>query len=695
MPSAAVERALAAVRPHPHRGDLIAAAAVPLALGVLMTEVRFDGVWGRGVLFVLALLATALVLGMGLLAPLEEPRPRAYQTVLLVAGLALLALTIVRLAQVLGEDSPFAASGTVTWMTTLFAAVAAVAAWQRRSPICALIEFVAGGIALLAFVQWVFDPRGPNTSRWLLLVLILVYAAAHVRLRDHWPRHAVHAVNAAGVAAIVLGASYLGGIDPNCQTNPLPAGCPTATSQGAPAIFGTNFHTSYMPIVAQGCVGEVSCEQGQTVLDPGTGLHVSAVCDVGNGVCRPGATKTVVDPSEVYLDPTKHYYISVLPGDAMDPGHQMSGAQIAPGQTTVSILVEPQEQPPSKVSVFVFEDDHPLNGEHDASGGLDVLAPNEPGLGGFNITIIDLVGMSGDPAGQLTYDEFGQPLSNSLAGTIDPVTKMDACPVTANPKTGFDGTQGANGITGVIPVCPKYEADGVTLSPLAGQAVVANMPPGRYGIIATPAADRIARGEEWLQTNTLDGGKDHEAFVKAGEPAYFQEFGPAGFHVSIGFANPKYIANEGSNSAGTGLCDASPTGGGLTCNEVVIGHVTDARMSHPADERLYSSGSFDAFGYTQCFASLGSPDGADFSFAKCDGDGNFTLTGVPAGDWRLTVFDQWNDTSWMASQPRSAWAAVPMRVCVMDRVPMARPAIWEISALMAGRTIFPPARSST
>ena len=205
MRSAAVERALAAVRPHPHRGDLIAAAAVPLALGVLMTEVRFDGVWGRGVLFVLALLATALVLGMGLLAPLEEPRPRAYQTVLLVAGLALLALTIVRLAQVLGEDSPFAASGTVTWMTTLFAAVAAVAAWHRRSPICALIEFVAGGIALLAFVQWVFDPQGPNTSRWLLLVLILVYAAAHVRLRDHWPRHAVHAVNAAGVAAIVLG----------------------------------------------------------------------------------------------------------------------------------------------------------------------------------------------------------------------------------------------------------------------------------------------------------------------------------------------------------------------------------------------------------------------------------------------------------------------------------------------------------
>jgi hypothetical protein len=432
-------------------------------------------------------------------------------------------------------------------------------------------------------------------------------------------------------------------VDPNCQTNPLPAGCPTVTSQGAPAVFGTNFHTSYMPIVAQGCVGEISCEQGQTVLDPSTGQHVSAVCDVGNGVCRPGATKIGVDPSQVYLDPTKHYYISVLPGDAMDPGHQMGGAQIGPGQTQVSILVEPQQQPPSKVSVFVFEDDHPLNGEHDASGGLDTLAPNEPGLGGFNITIIDLVGMSGDSAGQLTYDEFGQPLSNSLAGTIDPVTKMDACPVTANPNTGFDGANGPNGITGMIPVCPKYEADGVTLSPLAGQAVVANMPPGRYGIIATPAADRIARGEEWLQTNTLDGGKDHEAFLKAGEPAYFQEFGPAGFHVSIGFANPSIIADEAHNSDGSGLCDPSPNGGGLTCNEVVKGQVTGARMSRPSDERLYGSGSRDTFGYTQCFASLGSPDGADFAFAKCDGDGNFTLTGVPAGDWRLTIFDQWND----------------------------------------------------
>ena len=54
-------------------------------------------------------------------------------------------------------------------------------------------------------------------------------------------------------------------VDPNCQTNPLPSTCPLATPQGTPAIFGTNFHTSYMPVVAQGCVGTTSCESGQSV----------------------------------------------------------------------------------------------------------------------------------------------------------------------------------------------------------------------------------------------------------------------------------------------------------------------------------------------------------------------------------------------------------------------------------------------
>ena len=67
------------------------------------------------------------------------------------------------------------------------------------------------------------------------------------------------------------------------------------------------------------------------------------------------------------------------------------------------------------------------------------------------------------------------------------------------------------------------------------------MYPGLYEVHTTPGADRTARGEEWLQTNTLDGTKDIEAFIKPDEPSYFQEFGPGGYHVAVGFANPKII----------------------------------------------------------------------------------------------------------------------------------------------------------
>jgi len=465
---------------------------------------------------------------------------------------------------------------------------------------------------------------------------------------------------------------------------------PTAsTNTGSPvASLGTNFHTSYMPVIAAGCIGTLACEAGQTVYDPVSKSHLQAVCDVGDGICRTDAQQqTPVDPAMVHLDPRKHYYISILPGDAgnsftngggapqpVDPnnpgagsrqfditkdcglyapttdpnspnnwtpgsgacGHGMGGAQVTPAQVAspasnpVNVLLQETPFQTAKISVFVFEDDFPLNGENDASGGVDVLAPNEPGLGGFEIRLWDDAGGTGDATGQMTYDMFNMPLSNSLAGTIDPSTGKDACPITA----------ATDGIVGRIVTCPKYEADGTTLSPLAGQAVIANMMPGRYGVQATPSADRIAKGEEWLQTNTLDGQKAHDSFIKVGGPAYFQEFGPAGFHVTVGFANPKII--NGRHDAVCGGTDVNLTA--TNCTNTITGTVTEMRQSHPPDQRLYSSGSNQALSFTQCYVSLGDPDGEDFLFTKCDSNGSFAFNGnVPDGDWRLTVFDQWND----------------------------------------------------
>jgi FtsH-binding integral membrane protein len=201
------------VRPLPHRGDLIAAGAVPFTLAIVLLDIRMDATWGHGIHLVITALACGLVLGLGFRAEREEEHPRAYQTVLLLAGLVLLAVALVRLAQVLGSDAPLTSSGALTWMTAVFAAVAAVAAWGRiDSPICALVEFLAGGLFLLSFVDWVFDPRGPTTVRWLLVFLIAVYVLGHVYWRERKRRHAVNFVNAAGVAAIVLAVTFVGGL---------------------------------------------------------------------------------------------------------------------------------------------------------------------------------------------------------------------------------------------------------------------------------------------------------------------------------------------------------------------------------------------------------------------------------------------------------------------------------------------------
>ena len=35
-------------------------------------------------------------------------------------------------------------------------------------------------------------------------------------------------------------------------------------------------------------------------------------------------------PDQVVLDPTRHYYLSILPGDGSPPGHAMGGAEIKP-----------------------------------------------------------------------------------------------------------------------------------------------------------------------------------------------------------------------------------------------------------------------------------------------------------------------------------------------------------------------------
>jgi hypothetical protein len=200
------------LRPHPHRGDLIAGGAVPLTVALLLINVRLDASWGTGIFLVLTGLACAAVLAMGVLAPLEEERPRSYQVVLHLCGLALLLVTLLRLAQVFGVDQPLDSDGAVFWMLTIVAGTAAWLARERRSAICALVAAIAGTFALLAFVSLVFSPDGPATSRWVLLFVAVGLLLGALLLRDRHPAESVYLVDAAGFAVLAIGLTYLGSL---------------------------------------------------------------------------------------------------------------------------------------------------------------------------------------------------------------------------------------------------------------------------------------------------------------------------------------------------------------------------------------------------------------------------------------------------------------------------------------------------
>jgi hypothetical protein len=198
------------LRPHPHRGDLIAAGVVPFTVALLLINLRLDGPWGSGVFLVLDALAVALVLGMAVLAPLEEARPRAYQTMLMLCGLVLLFVTLLRLAQVLGAGEPLGRAGNAFWILTAVTAAAVWLARERRSAICLLVGAITGIFAALAFVEWVFDPTGPGTTRWILLLLSLALLTGALVLRDRRRRESVYLVDSAGFAILVLGVTWLG-----------------------------------------------------------------------------------------------------------------------------------------------------------------------------------------------------------------------------------------------------------------------------------------------------------------------------------------------------------------------------------------------------------------------------------------------------------------------------------------------------
>ena len=279
------------------------------------------------------------------------------------------------------------------------------------------------------------------------------------------------------------------------------------------------------------------------------------------------------------------YFVSVLPKSG---GYSNGGAPVEVGQGAVTVFVNKGPVPTAQIRVRVFADDSPLNNAFDA---------DESPLSGFNVSLDDAGGRYGISGGQMLMDAFGNPLG----------TTYKACPA--------PGT------------CSSYEidrrGDGFLRTDAQGFATFENLRPGKYTVKVIPPS-----GEGWQQTSTIEGQKGQDAWVKANEPTYFTEFGPAGPHVEIGFVKPTNLLTSGAST------------------RTLTGSVSNLHQSRPPNFQMFSGAPFD---FTRPWVALNEGIDGRLVYAQpANEDGTFSIAGVPPGSYTLAIFDSALDTIFAA-----------------------------------------------
>jgi len=292
--------------------------------------------------------------------------------------------------------------------------------------------------------------------------------------------------------------------------------------------------------------------------------------------------------SAVTLDPNKYYFLSVIP--TTYGSYSIGGAPFKGSDASVTVTLNQLPLPTAQITVFVFEDIFPINNAPDQ--------PQEQGLEGFSIIVEDAGGRFGISAGTQMQDAFGNPIGTTYSA---------------------DGSVAMMG-------------DGTVKTDANGEAVIKNLAPGKYGIQAVPpdAVKDPVTGKwvssNWTQTATIEGTKVIDAWVKANEPPYFQEFGPPGWHVFVGFVHAgrtkPYI-------------DATVLTGGST----LTGQVVNLHLSRPPDYAFYEGAPLE---HTTAWVGLNqgaAGAGRGVYAARANGDGTFAILNVPPGDYQLVVWD--------------------------------------------------------
>lgn len=282
----------------------------------------------------------------------------------------------------------------------------------------------------------------------------------------------------------------------------------------------------------------------------------------------------------------------------------------------------------AQISVFIFNDNAPINNAPDIG---------EPGLGDVSILLFD-------QAGAVSQDAFGNPLGTDYQRNTDGTFQFnaDGSPVIKTPGSGEI-------VTCLQPEVDAFLAWEATV-PLdyatkprecraVGEATIKFIPPGKYGVRAVPTA-----GQGWIQTSTIEGTPGVDAWVKANEPNRLVEFGPALYHVFIGFVQTfdNFQALRDACAAAPPVCVIAgdppvETCTPVSCTEsIVTGNI----------RRVHSTKA--QFGITagpvveECWIGI---NGLEFGTnvgiyaAPCNADSTFTIPNVPPGTYQIVTWD--------------------------------------------------------
>jgi hypothetical protein len=195
--------------PKPFRGNVIAAGAVVLTTLVWTLLVRFQGTWPAGTHLAYCVVAFAFVGTLAVRAPMEGAKPRAYQSALYLATVALWAATLIALVPVVEIHSFMSLLRAATLVLGALALMAFGFAIRRDSAACTLVGSLAAGVAVLLAYGWITTPAGIAGFRWVLLAETAIFAFAAVGHRDRRPRHGVALIDAAGLAVLGIALSFV------------------------------------------------------------------------------------------------------------------------------------------------------------------------------------------------------------------------------------------------------------------------------------------------------------------------------------------------------------------------------------------------------------------------------------------------------------------------------------------------------